>query len=76
VTIPLVADDAALEDNFKEQFAQGVDVVIDYLWGKSAERLLVAGAKAGVDAAPIRFVQIGGRTSPCRARSCGLRRSN
>ncbi len=59
VTIPLVEDEADLEARFKEQFAEGVDVVVDYLWGKSAERLLVAGAKAGADAVPIRFVQIG-----------------
>jgi hypothetical protein len=31
----------------------------DYLWGQSAERLLFAAAKAGKDAVPIRFVQIG-----------------
>lgn len=59
VTIPLVDDEVALEDGFKEQFAAGVDVVVDYLWGRSAERLLIAGAKAGADAVPIRFVQIG-----------------
>lgn len=59
VTIPLAADDAAMEDAFKLQFAQGIDVVIDYLWGRSAERLLIAGAKAGPDAVPIRFVQGG-----------------
>ena len=59
VTIPLVEDEVALEGAFKEQFAEGVDVVIDYLWGRSAERLLIAGAKAGPDAVPIRFVQIG-----------------
>jgi NADPH:quinone reductase-like Zn-dependent oxidoreductase len=59
VTIPLVESDPALKDRFKEQFAEGVDVVIDYLWGKSAEHLLSAGAKAGKNAAPIRFVQIG-----------------
>ena len=59
VTIPLIEDEATLEDRFKEQFAQGVDVVIDYLWGKSAECLLIAGAKAGPDAVPIRFVQVG-----------------
>jgi len=59
VTIPLVDNEAALEDCLKQQFAEGVDVVIDYLWGKSAERLLIAGAKAGPDAVPIRFVQIG-----------------
>lgn len=59
VCIPLVDDEDALERQFKEQFAAGVDVVIDYLWGKSAERLLIAGAKAGPDALPIRFVQVG-----------------
>jgi NADPH:quinone reductase-like Zn-dependent oxidoreductase len=59
VTIPLVENEAALEGYFKEQFAEGVDVVVDYLWGKSAERLLIAGAKAGPDAVPIRFVQVG-----------------
>ncbi len=59
VTIPLVDDDAALDERFSQEFAQGVDVVLDYLWGKSAERLIVAGAKAGAEAVPIRFVQIG-----------------
>jgi NADPH:quinone reductase-like Zn-dependent oxidoreductase len=59
VTIPLVDDEEALEERFKQEFAQGVDVVIDYVWGKSAERLLIAGAKAGKEAVPIRFVQIG-----------------
>ncbi len=59
VTIPLAENDAALEGAFKEQFAGGVHVVIDYLWGRSAERLLIAAAKAGADAVPIRFVQVG-----------------
>lgn len=59
VTVPLVDDEAALEARFKEQFAEGVDVVVDYLWGKSAERLLIAAAKAAPEAAPIRFVQVG-----------------
>lgn len=59
VTIALGEDEAALEASFKEQFAQGIDVVIDYLWGKSAQCLLIAGAKAGRDAVPIRFVQVG-----------------
>lgn len=59
VTIPLEADENALEERFKEQFADRIDVVVDYLWGMSAERLLIAGAKAGPDAVPIRFVQIG-----------------
>jgi NADPH:quinone reductase-like Zn-dependent oxidoreductase len=59
VTIPLVDDEAELEGRFTREFAQGVDVVLDYLWGKSAERLIISGAKAGAEAVPIRFVQIG-----------------
>jgi len=63
-TIALVGSEAALENSFKEQFAEGVDVVIDYLWGKSAECLLIAGAKAGAEAVPIRFVQVGSASGP------------
>jgi hypothetical protein len=48
-----------LEDAFKEQFTSDMDVVIDYLWGESAENLLISAAKAGKDAVPIRYVQIG-----------------
>jgi NADPH:quinone reductase-like Zn-dependent oxidoreductase len=59
VTVPLVEDEDALENSFKAQFAAGVDIVIDYLWGKSAERLLIAAAKASEDGVPLRFVQIG-----------------
>lgn len=58
-TIQLTADQDALERRFRERFAEGVDVVLDYLWGDSAACLLRAGAKAGVEAVPIRFVQIG-----------------
>jgi NADPH:quinone reductase-like Zn-dependent oxidoreductase len=64
VTIPLVANEEVLEDRFKEQFEAGVDVVVDYLWGKSAECLLVAAAKAGAEGVPIRFVQIGAVSGP------------
>ncbi|HSZ73368.1 MAG TPA: zinc-binding alcohol dehydrogenase family protein [Rhizomicrobium sp.] len=59
VTIPLVEDEKALEESFKKQFAEGIDVVIDYLWGISAQTLLIAGAKTGAEAVPIRFVQVG-----------------
>ncbi|MDQ0394642.1 quinone oxidoreductase family protein [Labrys monachus] len=76
VTIPLAAGGTKLEDRFKEQFAEGVDVVLDYLWGESAERLLIAGAKAGADAVPIRFVQIGSASGPeIRLPSAALRSS-
>jgi NADPH:quinone reductase-like Zn-dependent oxidoreductase len=59
VTITLKADETALEEAFKAQFSAGVDVVVDYLWGRSAEMLLAAAARAGKEATPIRFVQIG-----------------
>jgi NADPH:quinone reductase-like Zn-dependent oxidoreductase len=42
------------------EFAHGVDVVIDYLWGNSAKIIIVAIAKAVEDAKPVRFVHVGG----------------
>ena len=42
MTIRLVRSEAALEHRFKEQFVDGVDVVIDYLWGRPTELLLEA----------------------------------
>jgi NADPH:quinone reductase-like Zn-dependent oxidoreductase len=64
VTIPLVEDENVLEAVFKQQFAARVDVVIDYLWGQSAERLLIAAARASEDGVPLRFVQIGAVSGP------------
>lgn len=40
-------------------FADGLDVVVDYLWGTSARTIIVAVAKAIEDAHPVRFVQVG-----------------
>jgi NADPH:quinone reductase-like Zn-dependent oxidoreductase len=62
VTILLVESKDVLEESFRKQFAERVDVVIDYLWGSSAECLLIAAAKAGADAVPIRFVQVGAKS--------------
>ncbi len=60
VVISLNQSPEELETAFEEQFGgEGVDVVLDYLWGKSAETLIVAAARAGKDGVPIRFVQIG-----------------
>jgi NADPH:quinone reductase-like Zn-dependent oxidoreductase len=65
VTIPLRDGGDAFEDALKEQFGgDGIDVVLDYLWGESAERVIITGAKAGKDAVPIRFVQIGAVSAP------------
>jgi NADPH:quinone reductase-like Zn-dependent oxidoreductase len=59
-TVPLARSPKELESAFKKQFGgEGVNVVLDYLWGQSAEILMMAAAKAGKDAVPIRFVQIG-----------------
>jgi NADPH:quinone reductase-like Zn-dependent oxidoreductase len=76
ITIPLVSDGDALEHSFMEHFACGVDVVIDYLWGQSAERLLIAGAKAGKDGVPIRFVQVGSVTASTLALPSAVLRSS
>jgi NADPH:quinone reductase-like Zn-dependent oxidoreductase len=58
-TVQLVEDSDALDAAFKRSFAGGVDVVLDYLWGRSAERLLIAGTKSFKEGIPIRFVQVG-----------------
>jgi len=64
VTIPLTDDGATLDQAFVEQFEKGVDVVIDYLWGRSAERLITAATKVGNENMPIRFVQVGAISGP------------
>ena len=48
------------EDALQAEFARGVDVVIDYLWGESAQTVIIAVAKAVEDARPVRFVHVGG----------------
>ncbi len=58
-TIALGEDDATLEESFGRAFAGQVDVVLDYLWGKSAELMLSAAAKAAPKTERLRFVQIG-----------------
>lgn len=57
--IALTQDEAALEAAFRETFTQGVDIILDYLWGPSAQKMLIAAAKFGPAAVPLRFVQIG-----------------
>jgi NADPH:quinone reductase-like Zn-dependent oxidoreductase len=48
------------EEALVKEFANGIDVVIDYLWGESAKTIIVAIAKAVEDATPVRFVHVGG----------------
>ncbi len=60
VVISLEQDANALEEAFRTQFAKDrVDVVLDYLWGSSAEKLLIAAAKEAKEAVPLRFIQVG-----------------
>jgi NADPH:quinone reductase-like Zn-dependent oxidoreductase len=58
-TVPLIQEKDSLEQAFKNEFNQGVDIVLDYLWGMSAETLLISAAKASPEGVPIRYVQIG-----------------
>ncbi|WP_295990255.1 zinc-binding alcohol dehydrogenase family protein [Rugamonas sp.] len=64
VTINLAQDAAALEHALQSQFRDGIDVVLDYLWGASAEQLLAAATRATPDAVPLRFIQIGAISGP------------
>ncbi len=48
------------EQGLSAEFARGIDIVIDYLWGESAKTVIVAIAKAVQDAHPVRFVHVGG----------------
>jgi NADPH:quinone reductase-like Zn-dependent oxidoreductase len=57
--IALTDDGGELDAAFKAEFTRGVDVVLDYLWGPSAQRMLIAAAKVAAEGVPIRFVQIG-----------------
>ncbi len=78
VTIQLDADTRKHEMKFLQAFREGVDIVIDYLWGPSAEDLLMAAARAGREAFPPalrpRSVQFLLRKSRYPARFCGPQR--
>lgn len=59
VCINLTEDEPTLRARFSEQAAQQIDVVVDYLWGHSAEIMLPALAKHSPGHAPVRYVQVG-----------------
>jgi NADPH:quinone reductase-like Zn-dependent oxidoreductase len=48
------------EEALRQVFALGIDVVIDYLWGESAQTVIIAIAKSVDDGIPVRFVHVGG----------------
>jgi len=57
--ISLRAEEDEQRAAFEAAFANGVDVVLDYLWGPSARMILAASARITDPARTLRFVQIG-----------------
>lgn len=47
------------EEALIDKFADGIDVVIDYLWGESATTIIAAVAKGVEEDHPVRFVHVG-----------------
>ena len=77
-TISLKLPEDALVTAFKKALGGGVNVVLDYLWGRSAEALLQAAAGHGsMRGEPrIRYVQIGSISGDPIALSGGILRSS
>jgi NADPH:quinone reductase-like Zn-dependent oxidoreductase len=46
------------EEALKRTFSDGIDIVVDYLWGKTAETMLSALVKT-IEDHPVRFVHVG-----------------
>jgi NADPH:quinone reductase-like Zn-dependent oxidoreductase len=61
VVIPLAQPAAELARRFRQEIGGGVDVILDYLWGPTAEQLIAAVAGHGSSRAEprIRYVEIG-----------------
>ncbi len=47
------------ESALKQAFSEGINVVVDYLWGHSARTIIVAVAKGAEDVTPVRFIHVG-----------------
>jgi len=58
-SISLVQNREDLEKSFRKQFADGVNVVLDYLWGESARLIIATAANTVKNLVPVRFVNIG-----------------
>ena len=59
VIIPLAPPEGFASAVGEQIRSGGVDVVLDYLWGPSAEQIIIAAAKNGKDGARVRYVEIG-----------------
>ncbi|MCS2147699.1 quinone oxidoreductase family protein [Scandinavium manionii] len=58
-TILLTEDETILAQTLATHASAQIDVVVDYLWGDSAEQLLTALAKHTPGVTPVRYVQVG-----------------
>ncbi len=58
-TVPLGGDGSERDARLRAVCAEGIDVVIDYLWGLPAEQLLAAAASFQPEGRALRFVQVG-----------------
>jgi NADPH:quinone reductase-like Zn-dependent oxidoreductase len=76
--ISLKQSEEALTAAFREVLASGVDVVVDYLWGTSAESILnAAQGRGGMGGEPrIRYVQVGAISGEAIPLSASLLRSS
>jgi NADPH:quinone reductase-like Zn-dependent oxidoreductase len=63
-TVTLVPDRATLDQSLRGEFERGIDVVLDYLWGVSAEALIGAAAAASPEGRRVRYIQIGSISGP------------
>lgn len=61
-TISLLADAKEQQAALENAFAEGIDIVLDFLWGPSGQKILAASSKISDPARPLRFVQIGSLT--------------
>lgn len=59
-TINLTLDQKELGRAIGEQFGEGIDVVLDYVFGKSAELMLTTAAKTMNGSRSLRYVEVGG----------------
>jgi NADPH:quinone reductase-like Zn-dependent oxidoreductase len=75
-TICLCDEAETTQARLKEQFAAGVDVVVDYLWGESAKQLLTVCAATAPEATPVRFVQVGSMAGTEISLPAGVLRSS
>ena len=73
VFVSLGQSPGALAEQFRDEIARGIDVVLDYLWGPSAEAFFSA---AGAVGRPIRFANIGSLGGASVALSAAALRSS